>query len=380
MTAARPFDRFQSIRAKLAAAIIVAVVVTIAVIYALLAFTLPGTDILQFHARTGIWADTMRFIRDAWWLLLPVAGLAGFAALAFVRVWARGMTQPLRAMAAAAGNMARGDYGERVYTNSRDEVGKLAEAFNQMASELEGLERMRRELIANVSHELKTPIAAIRAHLENLLEGVEQPDTHTLEVMLRQSERLSTLVEQVLDLSRLESGQMELSHEVLSIRSLAEQAAAEARIARNVEVRCEIPDDIPFAIGDRVRIHQVLYNVLDNAGRFTRPGGCVIVRAKQLQQKQQILVTVDDDGPGVSPEQRSLIFERFYRADSARSRPEGGAGLGLAIARSIVEAHGGRIWVEDRPDGMPGARFSFSLPAGALIEDVKLNAEVATRA
>jgi len=377
MSTLRPFDRLTSIRAKLAAAIVVAVLVTIAVVYAMLAFTLPGTDILRFRPRTGILRDTIRFVREAWWLLLPVGGLAAFAALAFVRVWARGMTQPLRAMASAAGNMARGDYSERVYTNSRDEVGKLAEAFNQMASELEGLERMRRDLIANVSHELKTPIAAIRAHLENLLEGVERPDAQTLAVMLRQSERLSSLVEQVLDLSRLESGQMDFAHDAISLRALAEQATAEARLARGADVRNEVPEDLPLAVGDRVRVHQALFNLLDNAARFTRESGKVVVRA--AAEGRELHVWVDDEGPGIPTEQLPLIFERFYRADAARSRPEGGAGLGLAIARSIVEAHGGRIWAEPRPGSSPGdpaqpgpaggMRFSFTLPAGAFIDD-----------
>lgn len=352
-----PFERFTTIRAKLGAAIVIAVAVAIAILYALLAFSLPS-GIVKLHPRHGIVNDTVQFVRDAWWLLLIVGGLSGLAALAFVRLLARGMTQPLRDMADATARMAHGDYSVRVQTSSRDEVGRLAESFNSMAADLEGVERLRRDLIANVSHELKTPISAIRAHLENLLEGIEQPSDKTIGVMLRQSERLSSLVEQVLDLSRLESGQVPIVREQVALRPVAEQAVAEVRLARGVEIRNDVPETLPLIPGDRIRLHQVLFNILDNAARLSPPGGAV--RTNAAVSDGVITVWVDDEGPGLRAEQIPLVFERFYRADASRSRPEGGAGLGLAIARSIVEAHGGRIWAEPRAAG--GMRFSFTLP------------------
>ncbi|MGH2829303.1 MAG: sensor histidine kinase [Actinomycetota bacterium] len=360
--AMRPFDRFTSIRAKLGAAIVIAVAVTILVLYGLLALTLPGSVEGSYDWASGLWGGAFDFLGDVWWLLLAAGGLAALAALAFVRVLARGMTTPLRQMSGAASRMARGDYSERVTTSSRDEVGRLAAAFNRMATELEGMERLRRDLIANVSHELKTPIAAIRAHLENLLEGVEQPDRETIEVMLRQSERLSLLVEQVLDLSRLESGTMPLQPEPVALRPLADQVIAEVSMARRdhgVRIDNQIDEPSPAARADRQRVHQVLYNVLDNAVRLTPAGGRVAVAARS--DDGTVRVDVDDTGPGIAPERLGLVFERFYRADSSRSRSDGGAGLGLAIARSIVEAHNGTIWAEPRAGG--GARFSFTLPA-----------------
>ena len=151
--------------------------------------------------------------------------------LVVARLMARGMTQPLRDMAAAARRMEVGDYSVRVETKSRDEVGALAAAFNRMSEELEHLEQSRRDLVANVSHELKTPIAAIRAHLENLLDGVEQPDPATLGVMLAQVERLGRLVDQLLDLSRLESGEVPLRIEALPLQPLVDDLISEIDVA-----------------------------------------------------------------------------------------------------------------------------------------------------
>ncbi|HEX9696622.1 MAG TPA: ATP-binding protein [Actinomycetota bacterium] len=359
----RPLQRFTSIRAKLGAAIVAAVGLTILLLYIPLAILLPGT------VQTTRWHDTSVFLRDAWWLLLLAGAIAGPTALLLVRVMARGMTKPLRDMARAAQAMSRGDYSERVHTDSRDEVGRLADAFNQMAGELEGLERLRRDLLANVSHELKTPIAAIRAHLENLLEGVEQPNRETLHVMLSQSERLSALVEQVLDLSRLDSGAASMTFEPVALSSLVDQVAAEISIARgdrDVRIHNRIDPAMPAASADRARIHQVLFNLLDNAVRLTPPAGEVSVAL--AREGTHLNVLVEDRGPGIPADKIPLVFERFYRADASRSRSDGGAGLGLAIARSIVEAHGGRIGAEPRTGG--GMRFWFTLPAAGQVPEI----------
>lgn len=365
----RPFDRFTSIRAKLGATIVVAVAVTLLLLYVMLALTLPGSVIVSDAEPRGIWKNTAAFLGEAGWLLLAAGGLAAATALIFVRLLARGMTKPLRDMEAATSRMARGDYSERVHASSSDEVGRLATAFNQMAAELQRVDQLRRDLVANVSHELATPIAAIRAHLENLLEGLEQPDRATLDVMLRQSERLSSLVTQVLDLSRLESGIVAMDCEPVSIAALVGQVVAEVRIAHGgsgVRIDSKIPPDLPAALADRQRVHQVLYNLLDNAARLTPAGASVVADASV--QAGLLEIVIDDEGPGIAQDQIPLVFERFYRADAARARSGaglaaggGGAGLGLAIARSIVEAHGGSIGAQRRtPTGM---RFSFTLPA-----------------
>jgi signal transduction histidine kinase len=272
------------------------------------------------------------------------------------------MTQPLRDMAAAVRRMEVGDYTSRVHTHSRDEVGQLANAFNRMSAELELLERSRRDLVANVSHELKTPITAIRAHLENLADGIEQPDRDTLQVMLGQTERLGRLVDQLLDLSKLESGEVPLQLEPVALAPMVERVISEFSVGRavtDIALIAEVPDDL-VVDADRERIHQVVFNLVDNAVRFTPPGGEVTIAAERVADR--IRVTVRDTGVGVASEHLPRLFERFYRVDPARSREDGGGtGIGLAIARSIVEGHGGRIAAQSEPGR--GATFTFDLPA-----------------
>jgi signal transduction histidine kinase len=324
---------------------------------------------------TGAIAGTARFVRNVWWQFLLAGAVAAFIALFLARLLARGMTQPLRDMAQAAQMMARGDYRQRVQVRSRDEVGRLAGTFNRMASEMEGLERLRRELVANVSHELKTPLSALQAQLENLLDGVQEPNPALLEVMLQQSERLSRLVDELLDLSRLESGDVPLELEPISLAPLVDRVAGEIEVARpgrRVRIRNQVPGDLPSVEADRERIHQVLFNLLDNAHRFTPPGGMVTVRA--VRDDGSCEVSVHDTGPGIPKEHLPLVFERFYRVDPSRSRDDGGTGIGLAIARSVVEAHGGRIWAESEATG--GSTFRFVLPIrrGPLRRAVKEDA------
>jgi signal transduction histidine kinase len=315
----------------------------------------------------GVWArvgETFRFLTDFWWQFLLAGALAAGIALVVARWLARGMTQPLRDMASAAHGMETGDYSRRVHTRSRDEVGQLATAFNRMSAELQNLEQSRRDLVANVSHELKTPITAIRAHLENLLDGVEEPDPKTLQVMLTQTERLARLVEQLLELSRLESGELPLLREETPLAPLVTQVLSEIEVARSdrgVVVESTLPVDLPPVDADRERVHQVLFNLVDNAVRFTPSGGAVTVSA--LAINGSVEVRVADTGVGIPPEHLPRLFERFYRADPARSREDGGTGIGLAIARSVVEAHGGHIQAESEFGG--GSVFTFDLPVAA---------------
>jgi signal transduction histidine kinase len=315
----------------------------------------------------GVLTATVQFLRDFWWQLALTGAVAAAIALFIARWLARGMTRPLRDMAQAARKMETGDYGQRVSTSSRDEVGKLAAAFNKMSDELEDLERLRRDLVANVSHELKTPISALRAHLENLSDGVERPDPETLQVMLAQSERLGRLVDQLLDLSRLESGEIALHREETQLQPIVSQVVSEIEVARSdreVRVEDRVPKDLPAVFVDAERVHQVLFNLLDNAVRFTPPGGEVVVSAHRVNGSCE--VSVADTGPGIAPEHLPRLFERFYRVDPARSLRDGGTGIGLAIARSVVEAHGGRIRAESEMG--KGSVFTFDLPIAPTSE------------
>jgi signal transduction histidine kinase len=345
-----PLEGLPTIRAKLGSTIIFAVAVTLLLVYLILGF-----------------AFRVFVIRESWWQLALAGAAAAAIALVIARWLARGMTQPLRDMARASGRMETGDYSQRVHTTSRDEVGQLAAAFNNMSAELESLERLRRDLVANVSHELKTPISALRAHLENLLDGVEEPNRETLEVMLTQSERLGRLIDQLLDLSRLESGELRLNRRPTELHPLVSEVLSEievARAGRGVRVADAVPHDLPPLLVDAERVHQVLFNLLDNAVRYTPHGGRVTVTARRVDGSCEVAVV--DTGQGIAAEHLPRLFERFYRADAARSRGDGGTGIGLAIARSVVEAHGGHIRAESRVGR--GSVFTFDLPVASAAE------------
>jgi signal transduction histidine kinase len=263
--------------------------------------------------------------------------------LASVQVLARGMISPLRAMARAAEAMARGEHGQRVATSARDEVGQLAVAFNAMAAELETLDRARRDLVADAAHELRTPISALRASLENAVDGVEEAD---LPGLLAQVERLGALADQLLDLSALEAGATRLQRRSFPVTELAESCDGAA-----VEIPAGLRVD-----GDRDRLRQVVANLVDNAHRHA-PGSVVVVRAA-ASAAGGVRLEVEDAGRGLGPGEAARVFDRFARSD--RSRSVAGSGLGLAIARSIVELHGGAIRAE--PVVPHGCRMVVDLP------------------
>ena len=280
----------------------------------------------------------------------------------FVRFLARGMTSPLREMAEAAQAMAKGDYSVRVAATSRDEVGRLARTFNQMATELAETDRVRRDLVANVSHELRTPLTALQAILENLVDGVAEADPETLGTMLAQVERLGRLVTQLLDLSRLEAGTLPLDRQDFEVEPLLAHAVREQKLhAPGVEIDMVMEGGDIAADGDPERVHQVVANLLENAVRHSPAGGAVQVRARRTDDR--VIIEVIDEGPGIPEHEASRVFERFYRADSAAASSDGGAGLGLAIARWIVDLHGGEIHPESCDPH--GCRMVVTLPRAA---------------
>jgi signal transduction histidine kinase len=289
--------------------------------------------------------------------------IAAVIALAMIQVLAHGMTSPLREMADAARAMARGEHGRRVTASSHDEVGELARAFNAMAADLAEVDRQRRDLLANVSHELRTPISALQAVLENLVDGVEPPDPDALKTMLKQVERLGRLVAQLLDLSRLESGTIPLQPRAFALREVLDDAAEECRLhSPDVPVTVAV-DPVDLAVhGDPERVHQVVANLLENAARHAPAGSGVEVTAR-AGVDGKVVLDVTDEGPGIPDEEAARVFERFYRSDAARASSSGGAGLGLAIARWIVDLHGGSIRPERREPR--GCRMVVVLPGGA---------------
>ncbi len=319
VSASRPLDRLGSIKTKLG--VLVAVTVVLAAVLSTAATGLGLSPLVTVPAAVG-------------------------AALVVTQLLARGMTSPLREMTSAARRMATGDYSRQVTATSRDEVGELGRAFNKMASELALVDRQRRELVANVSHELRTPVSALRAVLENLVDGVAQPDPATLKAALAQTERLGDLVSDLLDLSRVDAGITPLSPTRIAVGPFLHDVLQEAGLAGHVvayDLEVAPPDLVVLA--DRARLHQLLANLLDNAGRHSPPDGTVLVRA--YQASECMVLEVADQGPGIPPEDRAAVFERFTTGGAA----DGGTGLGLAIARWVTELHGGRIEVADPPRG-----------------------------
>ncbi len=288
-----------------------------------------------------------------WWISVPVTVAA---ALAVTQWLARGMTSPLREMTRAAGAMAGGDYSQRVTATSSDEVGALAGAFNAMAADLGAADRERRRLVATVSHELRTPLAAQRALLENLVDGVVTPDDDALRAALRQSERLSALVADLLDLSRLDAGRAPLDLTDVPVADLLGAATAEAALdSRPVRVRHEThPQDLTVC-ADPARLAQLLVNLVDNAIRHSPPGGEVLVRAEAVDESTWTL-DVRDEGPGIPAEDADRVFDRFGSGGDTG----GGTGLGLAIARWVCQLHGGTI--RALPHDGAGAWLQATLP------------------
>ncbi|MPZ28866.1 MAG: HAMP domain-containing protein [Micromonosporaceae bacterium] len=329
----RPLDPFRSIKLKIGILVVLAI----------------GAAVSVFWYGIG------------WWP--PRTTLTAFAvALLVTQLVAHGMTAPLRQMTAAAQAMARGDYTRRVRATSRDEVGALARAFNQMAAELADADRQRRELIANVSHELRTPISALQAVLENAVDGVTPTDPGTLRAALAQTERLGRLVTELLDLSRLDAGVIRLDREEVDVARFLAETVREAEVTagavgRPVRFTVEGAGGAGAVSADPDRLHQVFANLLDNAARHSPDGGTVRVSA--AAEPGRVVFEVADQGPGIPAEQRRLVFDRFARGERARGR----TGLGLAIAQWVVQLHGGTIAVAD--PGRTGCRIRVTLPRSA---------------
>ncbi|MFD5179074.1 ATP-binding protein [Nocardia sp. NPDC058379] len=291
------------------------------------------------------------------WLPTFTTLTAMIIALVTSQFLAHGITRPLREMTAAARRMAHGDYSFRVRASSRDEVGQLATAFNQMAADLAAADRQRRDLIANVSHELRTPVTALHAVLENIVDGVSEPDPATLRTALAQTERLGLLVSELLDLSSIEAGAFTLDRENLPLAPLLAEVIAEAEVmtaalGRGVRFTTSIAPAEATVRADRARLHQVLFNLLDNAARHGPAGG--EVRVSALAVPGATVLEIQDDGPGIPEADRATVFDRFTRGGRTDG---GGTGLGLAIARWVIDLHGGTIAVAD-----PGSRIRVVLP------------------
>ncbi len=295
--------------------------------------------------------------------VILVGALAGVAAAVVVSaITTRRIVGPLRSMMQASRRIAAGDYHQRVRSASQDELGDLASSFNRMAEALEQTEQRRLALIGNVAHELRTPLASIRGVMEGMVDGVIEPEPGTFLDVQREVARLQRLVGDLEELSRAEAGQIPLHCQPVAPVELIGTAAARLQPQfedKGVELSLDLPAGLPAINVDAERITQVLLNLLGNALQYTPAGGRVTVQAGV--QREVVLVSVRDDGIGIAGDDLLHIFERFYRVDKSRSRAGGGSGIGLTIAKHLVEAHGGQIRAES-PGLDQGSTFTFSLP------------------
>ncbi len=305
------------------------------------------------------------FLNNANRALLLAALLAGALAVAMSLILSRRLTAPLASMTQAVQAMTHGHLDQRVTVQSDDEIGRLAEAFNTMAASLAKAEEMRRNLVADVAHELRTPLAVLRADLEALQDGVYEPSAERLSALREEADLLARLVADLQELSLVEAGQLALERRPTDLAQLCRQvvAAMEPQAAGlGVALTVGRADEGATSLADADRIGQVLRNLVANALRYTGAGGSVTVECSRQGSgpAPRVTISVQDTGAGISPEDLPHVFERFYRGEKSRSRSTGGAGLGLAIARHLVEAHGGRIWAESTLG--QGSTFYVELP------------------
>jgi two-component system, OmpR family, sensor histidine kinase BaeS len=291
-------------------------------------------------------------------VVLATAAVAIVTAVALAAMLGARLARPLREIGRAARKIAEGDYDARIPRRGPEEIVSLSDSFNQMAAALEEQERMRREFIANAAHELRTPLTNLQGYLEALRDGVIEPDRATFESLWDEADRLVRLSRSLDTLAAGDSGVVESARDLdlaTTVRMAVELARPSA-VAAGLELSLEAPARLP-ARGDPDLLAQVIGNLLQNAIRYTPAGGRIDVRAER--RPGDVLVSVANTGDGIPPDDLPHVFERFYRVEKSRDRARGGAGIGLAIVRQLVEAAGGVVGAESR-DGL--TRFWFSLP------------------
>ncbi len=291
-------------------------------------------------------------------------GVALAAALLLGLILSRQITAPLKRLTLASRRVAAGDFSQRVELNSRDELASLAEAFNAMAANLARNEEQRKQLLGDIAHELKTPLAVISGNLEAMIDNVVEATPERLASLREESLLLNRLVTDLRDLSLAEAGQLPLHIGSVDLAELAKGATAGVQTQagdQGITLEVELPEALPAVMADPDRIGQVLRNLLSNALRYTPERGTIRVSAEpHMNGSGFVEVTVADTGSGIPAEELPRVFDRFYRVDRSRTRSSGGTGLGLSVAKQLVEAHGGRIWAESKPGA--GSAFHFTLP------------------
>jgi len=305
--------------------------------------------------------------REFYYLIIAFIVLVIIVAWFLLKNW---LTDPIRELTQAADDISKGDLSRRININTGGiEIDELAANMNQMAMKLDEdfrrikrMEKVRSEFLGNVTHELKTPISSISGYIETLLEGAikdENVNLGFLERSLENVQRLEELVTDLVEISRIETGELRMNFEYFNIHDLLNDLFKDAHQRnsnKNLKIQLEVPDKKLFIYGDKSRLDQVIANLLSNAMRYTDQGQ---IRIKVMRRDNELIYSIRDTGIGISRKALSRIFERFYRTDKARDRRKGGTGLGLAISKHIIEAHGSHIYV-DSLEGK-GSTFSFGI-------------------
>ena len=304
---------------------------------------------------------------------LCIAAIVSAALAALVAfIFSRQITAPLSRLSAAAGRVAQGDMSCRLASSSTDEVGTLSNTFNRMVESLDKNQEMRRKLMADVAHEMGTPLAVIQSNLEGMIDGIVEPTPESIDSLRQETLILSRLVKDLRTLSTAEAGRLNLSPVPGNLGSLISSIVVatepEAR-AKHVSLSVHIEPDIPEAVMDPERVSQVMTNLLSNALRYTSEGDAIDVKVTSDKSSGMtnrfLLVSVTDTGQGISEDDLSHMFERYYRGSQLREKRGDGSGIGLTVVKELVEAHKGRVWVNSTLG--KGSTFCFTLPAKETI-------------
>jgi signal transduction histidine kinase len=320
----------------------------------------PGTIYVD-PAISDEFPSPTTLLRSISQFILIGALIAIVVALLFSFLLSRRILAPVRALTTAARQLGQGDLSQRVDLNDKGEIGELARAFNSMARDLEKAEELRRNMVADAAHELRTPLSNIKGYLEAIRDGLKKPDEESILSLNEEASMLSRLVNDLQELSLAEAGELRLLKEQCDITDLINQTAStkwNQAEEKELSITADLPEGLPALTVDYYRIGQVLNNLIDNAIAHTPEGGKIDISVSV--EEDQLKINVTDTGEGIPPEDIPYIFERFYRTDKSRSRTTGGSGLGLTIAKRLVEAHNGSIEVTSEPG--KGSCFTFTLP------------------
>lgn len=303
----------------------------------------------------------IEFIEHTNRILLYGALIGAVIALLLGVILSRTLTRPIRELTQATHAISEGDLSQQVPVRTNDELGKLAKAFNKMSAELSRSVNARRQMTADIAHELRTPLSLILGHAEAVHDGVLQPTKENFEIIREEAARLEHLVDDLRTLSLADAGELSMTMQIIEPERLLQDVASLYQYQtqrKNITLDLDIASPLPHIEVDPGRMTQVLTNILDNALHHTPEGGRIVLSAKQ--GGDQVELAVQDSGPGLPPEDIERIFERFYRADPSRQREDGGSGLGLAIAKSILQAHGGQVSAGS--EAGKGLRIIITLP------------------